>query len=43
VSNLLNQNNLLSQLTGQVQQLVATLNSLLSLLGGAAGQSATLP
>jgi hypothetical protein len=43
VSNLLNQNNLLSQLTGQVQQLVATLNSLLSLLGGASGQSATLP
>ena len=43
VSNLLNQNNLLSQLTGQIQQLVATLNSLISLLGGAAGQSATLP
>lgn len=43
VSNLLNQNNLLSQLTGQVQQLVATLNSLISLLGGAAGQTATLP
>jgi hypothetical protein len=43
VSNLLNQNGLLSQLTGQVQQLVATLNSLLSLLGGASGQSATLP
>ena len=43
VSNLLNQNGLLSQLTGQVQQLVGTLNSLLSLLGGASGQSATLP
>jgi len=43
VSNLLNQNNLLSQLTGQVQQLVATLNSLISLLGGATGQTATLP
>jgi len=43
VSNLLNQNNLLSQLTGQVQQLVATLNSLISLLGGAGGQPATLP
>ena len=43
VSNLLNQNGLLSQLTGQVQQLVATLNSLLSLLGGATGQPATLP
>jgi hypothetical protein len=43
VSNLLNQNGLLSQLTGQVQQLVATLNSLLSLLGGASGQPATLP
>jgi hypothetical protein len=43
VSNLLNQNGLLTQLTGQVQQLVATLNSLLSLLGGASGQSATLP
>jgi hypothetical protein len=42
VSNLLNQNNLLSQLTGQVQQLTATLNSLLALLGGAAGQTATL-
>jgi hypothetical protein len=43
VSNLLNQNGLLTQLTGQVQQLVATLNSLLSLLGGATGQTATLP
>jgi hypothetical protein len=43
VSNLLNQNGLLTQLTGQVQQLVATLNSLLSLLGGATGQPATLP
>jgi hypothetical protein len=43
VSNLLNQNSLLSQLTGQVQQLVGTLNSLLSLLGGASGQPATLP
>lgn len=43
VSNLLNQNNLLTQLTGQVQQLVATLNSLVSLLGGATGQTATLP
>ena len=43
VSNLLNQNGLLSQLTGQVQQLVGTLNSLLSLLGGASGQPATLP
>ena len=43
VSNLLNQNGLLSQLTGQVQQLVATLNQLISLLGGATGQSATLP
>ena len=43
VSNLLNQNGLLSQLTGQLQQLTATLNSLLSLLGGASGQTATLP
>lgn len=43
VSNLLNQNGLLTQLTGQVQQLVGTLNSLLSLLGGASGQPATLP
>jgi hypothetical protein len=43
VSNLLNQNGLLTQLTGQVQQLVGTLNSLLSLLGGATGQPATLP
>ena len=43
VSNLLNQNGLLSQLTGQVQQLVATLNGLLGLLGGAAGPTATLP
>jgi hypothetical protein len=43
VSNLLNQNGLLGQLTGQLQQLVATLNSLISLLGGAAGQTATLP
>jgi hypothetical protein len=43
VSNLLNQNGLLSQLTGQIQQLTATLNSLLALLGGAAGQTATLP
>lgn len=43
VSNLLNQNGLLTQLTGQLQQLTATLNSLLSLLGGAAGQTATLP
>ena len=43
VSNLLNNGGLLGQLTGQVQQLVATLNSLISLLGGAAGQSATLP
>lgn len=43
VSNLLNHNGLLTQLTGQVQQLVATLNSLVSLLGGAAGQTATLP
>jgi hypothetical protein len=43
VSNLLNQNNLLSQITGQVQQLVASLNSLISLLGGATGQTATLP
>src|SRR3954452_8947728 len=43
VSNLLNQNELLSQLTGQLQQLTATLNSLLSHLGGASGQAATLP
>src|SRR3954451_21099781 len=43
VSNLLNQNGLLTQLTGQLQQLTATLNSLLSLLGGASGQTATLP
>src|SRR4051794_33499938 len=43
VSNLLNQNGLLSQLTGQLQQLTATLNSLISLLGGASGQTATLP
>jgi hypothetical protein len=43
VSNLLNQNGLLGQLTGQLQQLTATLNSLLALLGGAAGQTATLP
>jgi hypothetical protein len=43
VSNLLNQNGLLGQITGQLQQLVATLNSLISLLGGAAGQTATLP
>ena len=43
VSNLLNQNGLLGQLTTQVQQLTATLNSLLGLLGGAAGQTATLP
>ena len=43
VSNLLNQNGLLTQITGQVQHLVSTLNSLISLLGGAAGQSATLP
>jgi len=43
VSNLLNQNGLLGQLTGQLQQLTSTLNSLLALLGGAAGQTATLP
>jgi hypothetical protein len=43
VSNLLNQNGLLAQLTGQIQQLTATLNSLLALLGGAAGQTASLP
>jgi hypothetical protein len=43
VSNLLNQNGLLGQLTTQVQQLTATLNSLLALLGGAAGQTASLP
>jgi hypothetical protein len=42
VSNLLNQNGLLSQLTGNLQQLAATLNSLASLLGGAAGQTAVL-
>ena len=34
VTNLLNQNGLLSQLTGNLQQLSATLNSLISLLGG---------
>ncbi|MBI5105389.1 MAG: hypothetical protein HZB46_10505 [Solirubrobacterales bacterium] len=34
VTNLLNQNGLLSQLTGNVQQLAATLTSIASLLGG---------
>jgi hypothetical protein len=34
VTNLLNQNGLLSQLNGNLQQLTATLNSLISLLGG---------
>jgi hypothetical protein len=43
VSNLLNQNGLLSQITSQLQQLTATLNSLIALLGGAAGQTATIP
>ena len=34
VTNLLNQNGLLTQLTGQLNQLAATLNSIVSLLGG---------
>ena len=37
VTNLLNQNGVLTQLTGQLQNLTATLNSILGLLGGLQG------